>query len=368
MLRQTVTSLIVVLIFCLPSYAFHDKGVAGCRGCHIMHNSEDGIPVDPDSPSGNEWLLIAETPSDVCLSCHATELGAVFGQDPLSPPATKGAGNFVFLMENNLNDAVDGAINPINGDAAGHNINAPSMGISADGTRLVSPGGTFPSDQLGCTSCHDPHGNQNFRFLYGIGPVASGGATFTNPAPVATGISVEAEFGPESNEHHTAYQSGMSAWCGNCHGDFHSAGAPFVHPTDGYMHQSVIQRYNFYNGTDDPNGGVAATAYLALVPFEDVAGTVSSTAGPSSAGGIMCLTCHRAHGSSAPNATRWDMNVVFMSDDGVVSGSYPIPDPFSSPTQRSLCSKCHTQHPERPQTCVSCHVNQPTSTIPSTTN
>ena len=149
-------SFIIILLF-QPIFAFHDKGVASCSGCHIMH-AEDGTALSPDG-----YLLKGETASDLCLSCHSTNYGAVFGSDPLSPPPLIGAGNFVFLLEDNINDAADGITNPSSGDKAGHNINAPSMGVSSDGTFATAPGGTFPSSELGCTSCHDPHGNSNFR-------------------------------------------------------------------------------------------------------------------------------------------------------------------------------------------------------------
>ena len=172
-----------VFVMAGSSFAFHDAGVAHCNGCHTMHNSENGQLVDPDSPNGNAWLLKDATPSDVCLSCHAGGLGAVFGSDPLAPPRLIGAGNFTYLLEDNLYDGHGGGdtlndgswANPVPGDAAGHNIVAPSMGVSADATLGSAPGGTFNSSNLACSSCHDPHGNDNFRMLYGAGRVVQDG-------------------------------------------------------------------------------------------------------------------------------------------------------------------------------------------------
>ena len=86
-----------------------------------------------------------------------------------------------------------------------------------------------------------------------------------------------------------------------------------------------------------------ATAYLAAVPFEDAANTTTSTAGPTAASQISCITCHRAHATSAPDAGRWDFNVTFLHEDGVESGSYQIPDPYNDLNQRSLCNKCHNK-------------------------
>lgn len=338
MKRVLVIALGGSLAVASSALAFHDAGVAHCNGCHTMHNSEDGVLVDPDSPNGNDFLLRDATASDVCLSCHATRLGAVLGADPLNPPAERGGGNFTFLLEDNINDGHAGATNPIPGEAAGHNINAPGHGVASDGTLTSAPGGAFPASELGCTSCHDPHGNADFRMLYGIGPVQGGVATFTNAAPVAAGLSL---FGPgEANDNHTAYQSGMSAWCGNCHGNFHNNSTQLIHASGKVLGGSIATAYDLYNGTGVAPGA-HATAYLAAVPFEDPGNTTTSTVGPTGTSQVACISCHRAHASSAPDAGRWDFNVTFLHEDGVESGSYPIPDPYSSVDQRSLCNKCH---------------------------
>jgi hypothetical protein len=64
---------------------------------------------------------------------------------------------------------------------------------------------------------------------------------------------------------------------------------------------------------------------------------------------VSCLSCHRSHATSAPNAGRWDFNILGMAADGVISGSYKIPNPYDG-GQRSLCNKCHSKdefdHPE----------------------
>jgi len=339
--------LLLTAVLCLAlsgsSFAFHDGGVAHCNGCHTMHNSQDGAPVDPDSPSGNPWLLNDGTPSDVCIACH-DHLDQTLGTDPLAPPAMRAAGNFVFLLEDNLNDGHGGATDPIPGDAAGHNLWATGHGVDVDATLTQAPGGTFPASVMGCTSCHDPHGTTDFRFLYGAGRVVQAGvATFTNPAPTAEGVSI---FAPVSNGNHTAYQGGMSAWCANCHGDFHqeNGGADLIHPSGSALGGTIAQTYNLYNGTIDQTGGAAATAYIEAVPFDDAANGRNTTAGPTASSQVMCLTCHRAHATSAPDAGRWDFSVTFLHEDGVESGSYAIPSPggnYADLNQRSLCNKCH---------------------------
>ena len=243
----------VLAMMATPSLAFHDKGVANCKGCHTMHNSENGVAVDatPALNGGNPYLLKDNTPSDVCLSCHATSRGAVWGTDPLNPPSEKGAGNFVFLQEDNLNDGHGGATSPIAGSYGGHNIIAVSKNAVADPVLTHAPGGTYPSSSLGCSSCHDPHGNASFRLLYGVGPVKAGNAVFTNAAPEAIGISTS---GTETRSSHTAYNGGMSAWCANCHGNYHANGTAMVHKSGVAMGESIASIYNLYNGTIESDG------------------------------------------------------------------------------------------------------------------
>jgi hypothetical protein len=270
----------------------------------------------------------------------------VFAYDVTNPATEKGGGNFIFLLEDNLNDRPGGEFsnNWISGDAAGHNIDAPEHGIRTDISLTTSPGGDFPSRLLSCTSCHDPHGNGHFRLLRGAGPVHDGAFAFVNAAPEAEGISLSV--GSESNSNHTAYRGGMSDWCGNCHGDFHNTTYPAVqkHPSGVTFGAAAATAYNNYNGSADVHGGRPSGAYLAQVPFEDASqsNTPSSPQGATASSKVMCLSCHRAHASSAPDAGRWDFNVTFLNDDGRQSGSFALPNPFEA-GQRSLCNKCHVK-------------------------
>jgi len=321
---------------------FHDGGVAVCGACHTMHNSQDGIHGDLGQQGGNSLLKI-NPPSDLCLSCHADHFGSVMSSNSLNPLPERGPGDFVFLLESNINDEPMGGGGPISGDHAGHNIKAPGHGLSSDGTYQTSPGGNYPAMNLKCTSCHDPHGNENYRMLRGVGQ--NGPGRFFNPAPIAEGIPLGlSEF--ETDFFHNAYTSGMSQWCANCHQDYLTndhqiAGVGFKHPIDTTMDPSIISWYGYYNGSADPTGGDLSASYLAEVPFEDPANTLYSTGGPGAASRIMCLTCHRAHASSGPYSGRWDFNVATLGQDGVVSGSFPIPNPYPDPDQQPLCYKCH---------------------------
>ncbi len=353
-----------VLVTGAPALAFHDGGVAACNGCHTMHNSSNGQPMNykadgtiGGTPVGTGYtdLLLFQNKSDVCLRCHGNNTASygVWSSDPAAPNvvrANRGGGDYVFLQEDNINDGRGGATNPILGHAAGHSVISGIKGTSADPVLTTSPGGTFAAANLACTSCHDPHGTGSYRLLYQSGQSVNT-AVFTSTFD-ADGIALSTTVG-ESATNHNAYKGGISGWCGTCHGNFHAKSGNLIHPSGEPLGDDIATAYNLYKGTADcianpPTGtlpcgsGVQATAYLPQVPFADASATITSTAGPTSNSAVACISCHRAHATSAPNAGRWDFNILGIATDGNISGSYKIPNPYDD-YQRSLCNKCHSK-------------------------
>lgn len=374
--RMMLLAAAAILIVAAPAMAFHDGGVADCQGCHTMHNSQQGGAMNfnaagtgPGTARGYGWtdLLLYPNASDVCLSCHGGARSYNVFDDvanittiPLSRYYS--AGNFVFLLEDNINDGHAGASNPITGNQSGHNILSYIKGSVWDPQLGAPPSdGTSPltNNQLQCSSCHDPHGQDGFRLLYQTGQsvdVGSDTVTFLG--------TVDAEGIPygdvEYDDNHNAYFSGYSEWCSSCHVGFHAAAGNLIHPSGQNLTQEIADKYNAYIGTTDcvdnpptalaPCGsGTQATAYLADVPFEDAGAAIGSTVGPTTASEVGCMTCHRAHATSARDAGRWDFQVTLLDEDGDESGSFEIPRSTATGTfyadanQRSLCNKCHTQ-------------------------
>ncbi len=350
-------ALILALSLCGSAVlAFHDGGVPECAGCHTMHNSQDGEQVT-DSPTGYNYLLIAGNSTDACLSCHAN-YGQFYNGLGYGP-----GGDFYWLTKT-FSWAGHGATEYSYGDSHGHNVISPEHNIAMDATLTHAPGGDFGSQHLTCTSCHDPHGNQNFRLLYGdeLGPVYGGGRyDFDNDAPLARGNSrrtyVGGSNGNETDVKHTVYKDGMSDWCANCHGDFLSGTSnSHVHPAGEDMGSTVAAVYNAYLTTDDISGGNIATAYRGLVPFEAVnvdlaaINPMNYTQGADGADQVMCLTCHRAHASAFPDAGRWDFSTTYIVDSHpMVGDNGATPEDAANKyyqytfvnNQRSLCNKCH---------------------------
>jgi hypothetical protein len=348
-----------ILLWGTPALAFHDGGVADCQGCHTMHNSEDNAAItNANQFEGYDDLLLYPDKSDVCLRCHASH-GSTFGYYVLGPAVLtpvnqKGAGDFIFLTEDNINDGHGGSTSTVQGYKAGHSIVSTEHTLASDPINTSAPGGTYPADDLGCPSCHDPHGTDAFRLTYKTGQTTTygtSGSMLWNATIDATGISVFSSEGPTN---HNAYRSGYSAWCGNCHASIHNSGQ-LIHPSGSAMMDLQVEIYNRYRGTTDcvnnpPAGGnpcgsgTATDAYLPEVPFEDINNDLTTRVQGAILGSsqVSCVTCHRAHATSAANAGRWDFQVTGLAEDGAESGSYTLPNPFDS-YQRSLCNKCHAQ-------------------------
>ncbi|HXV77401.1 MAG TPA: hypothetical protein VD788_13875 [Candidatus Polarisedimenticolaceae bacterium] len=374
---------LVLLVATSTTQAFHDGGVAECAGCHSMHNPNQG------GGSGSDHLLIAYDESSVCLSCHITSSATpssyhVATADSLlgpgmSPTQRTPGGDFGWLKKTyswapSWNPS---AVETEEGYTHGHNIVADDYGYIPDGINTIAPGGTMLSDQLGCESCHDPHGtfrrDESGSYVVPaigttVAPIVASGSYHNSPTPGA-GEAVGSyrllagpgygDFGAgnlftvdppmaiapssynrteASTQTLVAYGQGMSDWCATCHPNFHTATAPgaFLHPTNQSINTgtpSVRSIYNAYVSSGDLSG-TQANSYLSLVPYEEVALTWSelqtlvtnNTAqtnipGPDDNEYVMCLSCHRAHASGWEYAVRWNAESEFLTYGGVYPGT-----------------------------------------------
>lgn len=359
--RCILVATIFLVSTAASAFAFHDGGVAYCAGCHTMHVSQDGQPGPGWTPGGNPNLLKYGTATDTCLRCHATR-GQFAGGQGYGP-----GGDFYWLTRTFTWTTPWGATESSSGASHGHNVVSQAYGVDADPVLATAPGGTFLGSRLGCTSCHDPHGNGNFRMLYGtdLGPSYGGGTRFgfTGDAPLARGTAGSAVIGGdgvETSARHTVYKSGISAWCANCHPALHADGGErFQHPTGAVLSSAIANIYNRYVSTDEPTGGTRATSYLGLVPFEavnvdlDTVDPTNATTGPASSDRVMCLTCHRAHASPFADAGRWDFAATLLAADShpragdLGATDQDIANRYYGVTftahQRSLCNKCHAK-------------------------
>jgi len=275
LLVVTIAALAGILTFGLSgtAMAFHEGGVAHCDGCHSMHDS----PENPVLGTPNTLLLKGSDPSSTCLNCHQGA-GSLTSYHIFSGNATAWSpgGDFFWLTQSYTN-VIRGTPVTSDPDNMGHNIIAADFGLTVDGTNSVSPGGAYPASNLGCSSCHDPHGQVNGGTANGMDPISVSGSygdvpvagtiagnyrllgdSFYKPylpatAPIAV-LPFATRFG-ETDASHPAYGQGMSEWCAGCHGDYTGDNTKHPAANSEALGSDKADTYNAYVATGDFTGG-----------------------------------------------------------------------------------------------------------------
>jgi len=195
--------------------------------------------------------------SDLCLSCHDAGMDV----SGLNPPHTI----------NGNRELAGGSFTPtLLSDKVGHNI------ITVDMTLGLTPPGGAPMNEFGCLSCHDAHGNGNFRRLK---KEINGHATV-----------VEADGDPEFQQN--VYISGMNDFCGACHEKFYSGSkASMIHPVGITISGAQHADFSWWSGLE-----------IKVTQAEYPSGNPNDLYSAQ----VFCLSCHRAHASPHKDAMRWD--------------------------------------------------------------
>ncbi len=350
--------------------AFHSGGVAECGGCHSMHGSN------------NSFLLKGSDASSTCLNCHqhagdtaptGYHISTADADMPtgVAPVQRTPGGDFGWLKKTYSWVPRTGAATAYSyGERHGHNIvSADYTTFVADTTNTTAPGGTFSASQLGCQSCHDPHGRARrlsdgsyvnafytpsttnapikssgsygaipeagvavgvYRLLRGLGD-NSQGVTFND---VAVAVVPSAYNRTEAaTQTRVAYGAASTNtwgnWCGTCHPGMHSASTgTYIHPVDYNLGTDIAGNYNMYVKSGDLTG-TSATSFTSLVPFVENTGDIATLAlhakndntylnGPSTSDQVSCVSCHRAHASGFDDMLRFNLENEFI----VYNGTY----------------------------------------------
>ncbi len=373
--RITLMALLAVLVavgVSTTSYAFHSGGVAECGGCHSMHSPA----------AGGSFLLVGTDQSSTCLSCHehAGDTGpssyhiSTASADMTAgvPPKQRTPGGDFGWLKKTYNFTVRGSAITEDGATHGHNIIAADKGYVIDPTNATAPGGTFPSGQLACNSCHDPHGKYRrlsdgtiaqtgapiiasgsyntsveplageavgvYRLLAGAG-YTKGTATF-NGVPAAKTPSTYNRT-EATTQTRTAYGVGTTSghqtwgqWCATCHPGMHSSGN-YVHPVDESLGSTIASIYKTYLKSGDLTGD-GINGFNSLVPFTSNSGDYTALAalaknddtaltGPGTSDKVNCMSCHRAHASGWEFGLRWNMEGEFMTYNSLYPGTDTTP-------------------------------------------
>lgn len=310
-----------------------------CSDCHTMHNSQNGAEmlIGPAVGLGQQGALLRNT----CYGCHTGS--NVSGSKPYvfnsAAPAymatgteldhtTLAGGSFYWVAQSG-------------GDLKGHNVN----GLTTQSTR-TPPGGTksfnSTTTPLRCAGVNGCHGDRSapteilamYQTHHAVttGQVKDGSTLLNSyrllndSAGIGVGYiagfeDIDYELSVSSSDHNQYLgvarstdddaTTTISHSCAGCHGNFHSgasdvtgtAGTTFAspwirHPVDYAM--ALTGEYANY-------GGSGVNAYKVETPLgSDDAPSAKGVVSGSGDAIIVCVSCHRAHGSPYNYSLRWN--------------------------------------------------------------
>ncbi len=375
-MRKFLVTISLVFLSVVVMYGYADAISGVCSNCHTMHNSQDGASITGGAP--NDQLL-----NFGCVGCHTASTGPqdtnrgpaiLHTTSPGALATDQGGGETLAGGDFYWVDNGD--------DAKGHNVidlpnvsgadgNMPGSGLTPPGWDPVATGSSFVAgqvaggeatwtSQLTCAGQYGCHGDHSvagsFPGIQGAHHNNAGGTASQATTATTVGNSYRflwgikgleevdwnwSETAAKHNEYYgedntVARDAGglasygsrdtMSFLCAECHGVFHgtidsnaASGSPWVrHPTDIVLPNSG--EYAEYNN----DGGGSAGPYSLEVPVARPAVPADCTNCSTVTPGtdiVMCLSCHRAHGSPVNDNLRWDY-ATMISGGGATNGCF----------------------------------------------
>jgi predicted CXXCH cytochrome family protein len=365
-----------------PHVAANNSGTStltadGCAGCHRAHTAQGP-------------MLLAEPDEEaLCLSCHGAsgagaatnvELGVQYTAandgTPLDNPvlgALRGGG----FIEARIDSANPSRIGynrtvtelsfrtKVSVRTTGQNVTSAHLKfVGATGVTATDKAwgngdlnsGAGPTVDMGCATCHNPHGNSSYRILNPIPKLAATGNSFTD---ATTGVTVADAPNPaNATRNYTVIQT--MGGTGTLLASQVATLPSYANTMGDYLHRTVpwdpqvsyttVDASKGLTANDAPNGFATTfngqinswcsschTRYLATgtTPYKVDSGDAIFKYRHSNTSNKPCTTCHVAHGSNAQMTG--DFSKVFPYPDGTTAKSSRL----LKIDNRGTCQACH---------------------------
>jgi predicted CXXCH cytochrome family protein len=270
--------LIALCVGAAPAAADNGPHVRGagvladsCAGCHRVHTAKSDT-------------LTAQAQPNLCYTCHgADSTGAATDvEDGVlrggAPGQALRGGGFAYALigsdqatgQSTDRENATGSV-PVLDLPEGDPQTAVTSTHNVDGANGTAYGSGPPNQaafkgatiQLRCGSCHDPHGNGNYRILRDI-PLQSDAAGVSIPeTPGAPRVYATGNYWSATDVNEPRFIENIAAWCSTCH-------TRYLAPADAGVKPSGDMMFKYRHRSDS---------------------TI--------AGRTNCIQCHVAHGSNA---------------------------------------------------------------------
>ncbi len=356
-----ILALTAVMLLAFAGSAFANFGPHGgyaldtdaCAGCHRAHTSFSEVTWDSNGTQRSALLVSsAKTATEFCYACHGNDApgastnveAGLFDAGPSGANTVPLGGGILYETESTFNGGLNGGA--FTGVTSMHDMDKGAVTDPMWGAGSSAPAGK----NLSCTSCHDVHGSSNYRLLKdtveGV-PVGGYNASDT-PTPIVVsyetnypvggwlkhtpGAAQMAAYRPNYTEPKYKILLGgggaagpnrsMSTWCSTCHAAYNDKTSAYDYGAyesngaisrDGFGQltvtgatQAVGSRVRHRHPVDSTvvsantvSAGFGTNAIVdSLLPLQRTTSTEGNAA-DSVQDYLGCLTCHRAHGSSA---------------------------------------------------------------------
>lgn len=302
-----------------------------CAACHRTHTAQADALLMDDQPA-------------LCYSCHGTggtgantvvQEGKLYGAGASFTALKAGGFESALIDTDTPNDVYPGpsviyALGAAEPVTSAHTIDGSPGTLWANGAIDSGVGG---SHNLLCCSCHDPHGNGQYRILK---PVPSGSGA---PTPVLVTDEDPKDY-DTTNYINVWYVDGteMSGWCAQCHTRC-AADATGGHTDSG---DDIFAYRHLSDGSDVYCGACHGEYGQGFVDHE-----------------LTCIKCHAAHGTNATTYADEPIGPTPTAGGPPTATPAPgnsaqVPWPGGTPAlgentrllkmdNRGICQKCHNK-------------------------
>jgi len=294
----------------------------GCAGCHRAHTAQGSS------------LLVAGNDVNLCFSCHGSgaqgaTTNVVDGIIANSTNGIMGGGFTNARMDSSWN-----AVSPSRSVTSAHVYNGGTGTLWGAGPISGTSNAGQTGFTLSCVSCHNPHGNGQYRILRPIPMNAPATTGITVPDPTVKVYTLATSFNRYFGQIYSAdVEVTLDQWCSSCHSRYDAPGPNSANTSSGdaiFKYRHGTRRVaSDATSCDSCHPGSPGN----WGPTNNALGITSGTAHVP-----VCQNCHVAHGSPAVMGTQ--------------SGAVPYPDGTTAATDnarssllrvdnRGVCRGCH---------------------------